>query len=67
MSENDLKMTQEKWECELMEEQVEQMEEKLVQLKKDLSEAEADLVKVVGRVYAAHAVTGLGHFTRIKK
>ena len=41
MSENDLKMTQEKWECELMEEQVEQLEEKLVQLKKDLSEAEA--------------------------
>ena len=41
MSENDLKMTQEKWECELMEEQVEQMEEKLVQLIKDLSEAEA--------------------------
>lgn len=41
MSENDLKMTQEKWECELMEEQVEQLEEKMVQLKKDLSEAEA--------------------------
>lgn len=41
MSENDLKMTQEKWECELMEEQVEQLEEKLVQMKKDLSEAEA--------------------------
>lgn len=41
MSENDLKMTQEKWECELMEEQVEQLEEMLVRLKKDLSEAEA--------------------------
>lgn len=41
MSENDLKMTQEKWECELMEEQVEQLEEKLVQLKKELTEAEA--------------------------
>ena len=33
----------------------------------DMTEAEKDLIKVVGRVYAAHAVTGLGHFTRIKK
>lgn len=41
MSENDLKMTQEKWECELMEEQVEQLEEKLVLLRKELDEAEA--------------------------
>ena len=33
----------------------------------DLSEAEADLVKVVGRQYAAHAVTAPFRFTRIKK
>lgn len=33
----------------------------------DVTEAEKDLIKLVGRVYAAHAVTGLGHFTRIKK
>lgn len=33
----------------------------------DMTEAEKDLIKVVGRVYAAHAVTGLGHFTRINK
>lgn len=33
----------------------------------DMTEAEKDLIKVVGRVYAAHAVTGLGHFTRIVK
>jgi hypothetical protein len=33
----------------------------------ELSEAEADLVKVVGRVYAAHAVTGPGRFCNIAK
>ena len=33
----------------------------------DLSEAEADLVKIVGRQYAAHAVTACGRFTNIKK
>lgn len=33
----------------------------------DLSEAEADLVKIVGRQYAAHAVTQPFAFTRIKK
>jgi HK97 family phage major capsid protein len=33
----------------------------------DLSEAEADLVKVVGRQYVAHAVTAPFRFTRIKK
>jgi len=33
----------------------------------DLSEAEADLVKVVGRVYAAHDVTGPGKLTKLLK
>ena len=33
----------------------------------ELSEAEADLVKVVGRQYAAHAVTGPGCFCNITK
>jgi len=33
----------------------------------ELTEAEADLVKVVGRVYAAHAVTGPGRFCNIAK
>lgn len=33
----------------------------------DLSEAEADLVKVVGRQYAAHALTACGRFCKIKK
>jgi len=33
----------------------------------DLSEAEKDLVKIVGRQYAAHAVTACGRFTNIKK
>lgn len=33
----------------------------------DLSEAEADLVKIVGRQYAAHAVTACGRFCKIKK
>lgn len=33
----------------------------------ELSEAEADLVKVVGRVYAAHGVTAPGRFVNIKK
>ena len=33
----------------------------------DLSEAEADLVKIVGRQYAAHAVTACGRFCNIKK
>jgi len=33
----------------------------------DLSKAELDLVKVVGRQYAAHAVTACGRFTNIKK
>lgn len=33
----------------------------------DLSESEADLVKVVGRQYAAHAVTAPGHFVNLTK
>ena len=33
----------------------------------DLSEAEADLVRVIGRVYAAHDVTGPGKLTKIIK
>ena len=33
----------------------------------DLSEAEADLVKIVGRQYAAHALTACGMFCVIKK
>ena len=33
----------------------------------DLSEAEADLVKIVGRQYAAHAVTACNRFTLIAK
>ena len=33
----------------------------------DLSEAEADLVKIVGREYAAHAVTAPGRFVNILK
>lgn len=33
----------------------------------DLSLAEADLIKVVGRQYAAHAVTGPGRFVNITK
>ncbi len=33
----------------------------------DLSEAEADLVKVVGRQYAGHGVTGPGRFVNVKK
>ena len=33
----------------------------------DLSEAEADFVKIVGRQYAAHAVTACGRFCNIKK
>ena len=33
----------------------------------DLTLAEADLVKVIGRQYAAHAVTASGRFTRIAK
>lgn len=33
----------------------------------DMTEAEADLVKVVGRVYAAHAVTAPGRFVNVKK
>lgn len=33
----------------------------------ELTEAEADLVKIVGRVYAAHAVTGPGRFCNIAK
>lgn len=33
----------------------------------DLTEAEADLVKVVGRQYAGHAVTGPGRFVNVKK
>ena len=33
----------------------------------DLSEAEADLVKIVGRQYAAHAVTASGRFCNIAK
>ena len=33
----------------------------------DMTEAEADLVKVVGRQYVAHAVTACGRFCNIKK
>lgn len=33
----------------------------------DLTEAEADLIKVVGRIYAAHDITGLGKLTKIVK
>ena len=33
----------------------------------DLTEAEADLIKVVGREYAAHAVTGPGKLVRVAK
>ena len=33
----------------------------------DLSEAEADLVKIVGRQYAAHALTARKMFCNIKK
>ena len=33
----------------------------------DMTEAEADLVKIVGRQYAAHAVTACGRFCNIKK
>lgn len=33
----------------------------------DLSESEADLVKIVGRQYVAHAVTASGRFCNIKK
>ena len=33
----------------------------------DLSLAEADLVKVVGRIYAAHDVTGPGRLVNVKK
>lgn len=33
----------------------------------DLSEAEADMVKIVGRQYAAHAVTAPGRFVNITK
>ena len=33
----------------------------------DVSEAEKDLVKIVGRQYAAHALTACGRFTNIKK
>ena len=33
----------------------------------DLSEAEADLVKIVGRQYAAHALTACGRFCVVKK
>ena len=33
----------------------------------DLSEAESDLIKIVGRQYAAHAVTAPGRFCNIKK
>ena len=33
----------------------------------DLSEAEADMVKVHGRQYAGHKVTGLGMFCNVKK
>ena len=33
----------------------------------DLSEAEKDLVKIVGRQYAAHALTACGRFCNIKK
>lgn len=33
----------------------------------DLSEAEADLIKIVGRQYVAHAVTANKHFTNVAK
>jgi hypothetical protein len=33
----------------------------------DLSEAEADMVKVHGRQYAGHKVTGPGRFVNVKK
>ena len=33
----------------------------------DLTEAEADMVKVVGRQYAAHKVTSPGRFVNITK
>ena len=33
----------------------------------DLSLAEKDLVKIVGRQYAAHAVIGPGKFARLTK
>lgn len=33
----------------------------------DLTEAEADMVKIVGRQYAAHAVTGPGYFCNLTK
>lgn len=33
----------------------------------DLSEAEADLVKVVGRIYAGHDVTGPGRLVNVRK
>ena len=33
----------------------------------DLTEAEADLVKVVGRIYAAHDVTGPGRLVNVRK
>ena len=33
----------------------------------DLSEAEADMVKIIGRQYVAHAVTASGRFCNIKK
>ena len=33
----------------------------------DMTEAEADLVKIVGRQYVAHAVTACGRFCNIKK
>ena len=33
----------------------------------DKTEAEKDMVKIVGRQYAAHAVTGPGRFVNITK
>ena len=33
----------------------------------DVSLAEKDLVKIVGRQYAAHAVTACGRFCNVKK
>ena len=33
----------------------------------DLTNAEADMVKIIGRQYAAHAVTGPGRFARLAK
>jgi hypothetical protein len=33
----------------------------------DLSLSEEDLVKIVGRQYAAHAVTACGRFCNVKK